>query len=422
MQLAAPPSRSPSIRGRLGAAACLLLASSSTAAHAAEVSPKWQLDLSGLLYGEATRTNVVEPMARITRLFPNGQTISATLGIDAITGASPTGGIASTEIQTTTTPSGRVITTQVGIIPTSHFRDIRGSLDLNWTRPTGGWLVTSLGAHLSREKDYRSLGANGKVSLSFMHRLTTLTLGGGYNDDGILPVGGTRAPLTDGTVVVGTGVNAKNVSTALVGLSRVLTRRWMVAVDGSQTAERGYLTEPYKIVSVVDPETGDPLSQLTESRPSTRDRRDVMVSSVYHLDRDIFYSSYRYYWDDWGIRSHTLDLKYRRELEQAAYVEPHLRYYFQSRATFFRYSLVDEGSLPEFVSADYRLGALQTLTLGLTYSFHRREAPGVWRIRGEYMRQWGNGYPAEAIGKQRGIDLAPPISIGSLVFAYSLQF
>ena len=34
----------------------------------------------------------------------------------------------------------------------------------------------------------------------------------------------------------------------------------------------------------------------------------------------------RFYRDDWGMRSNTFDLKYRDELEDGAYLQPHIRY------------------------------------------------------------------------------------------------
>ncbi len=383
---------------------------------------KWQFDGSGLLYGENGRTDVVEPIARITRLFPSGQSLSATLGIDVVTGASPTGAIASTQIQTRTTPSGNVRTEQAGMIPTNTFRDTRASLDLEWTRPYGGWLSTTFGSHFSKEKDYQSLGGNGKVSLSLMRGLTTLSVGGSANSDEVTPSGGTRAPFTDGTTIIGTGANAKRSTTGVLGVSRVLTRRWMVGVDLSHTRERGYLTEPYKILSLVDAVSGDQMGQTTEKRPSARRRTSVLANSVYHLQKDILYTSDRYYWDDWGIRSNTADVRYRHELENHRYVEPHVRYYFQSRANFFRYALVDGTPFPDYASADYRLGALRTFTVGGTYGFQIPNAPGEWAVRAEYMRQWGDGHPQEAIGHERNVDLAPPLSIGSVVVAYSVQF
>ncbi|MEZ4648596.1 MAG: DUF3570 domain-containing protein [Candidatus Eisenbacteria bacterium] len=431
------PRRASSLRGRLTQAVCVVLAAQAGAAGASSAAdvtgtasgsgtgdeaPKWQFDAAGLVYGEAGRAKVVEPNARITRLFANGARLSGTLGLDLVTGASPTGGIASTEIHTTTSASGRVKTDAVGIVPTNQFQDHRGSLDLEWTQPYTRWLTTSFGSHVSREKDYRSLGGSGKVSFSLMRGLLTFNVGGGYDSDEVEPTGGVRVPLSDGTLLEDGAVRAKHSRTALIGLSRVLSRRWMVGVDVTRMEEDGYLTEPYKVVSVVDPETGDPVSELTESRPSTRLRHDLLASSVYHFDTDILYASQRFYWDDWGIVSTTTDLKYRKDLYDDRYIEPHIRFYAQSKADFFHYSLVQNEDLPRYASADGRLGTLRTATLGATYGFRLPDRPGEWAVRAEYMSQWGSGHPTDAIGNQQNVDLAPPVSIGSVVVAYSLRF
>ncbi|MCA9730133.1 MAG: DUF3570 domain-containing protein, partial [Candidatus Eisenbacteria bacterium] len=374
------------------------------------------------LYGERGRTQVFEPTGRLTRFLPNGHVVSLTLGLDTITGASPTGAIPTTEIHTTTTASGRVRTSEQGIVPTSSFQDSRGSADLAWQAPLPGGLATSIGGHVSSEKDYRSKGADAKLSVPLMQRLATITVGGGYRYDEVDPTGGTRVPFTSGTIAAGHAPNPKRVSTAVLGVSRILTRRWMVALDATRIYERGYLTDPYKVVSQVNPETGDPVGELSERRPSTRDRRDVMASSVYHSDTGIVYASDRWYWDDWGVHSNTMDLKYRHVLDQYHFLEPHLRYYAQSRADFFRYSLPVGTTLPEFASSDQRLGSLQSFTLGGTYGIKLPGRPGEWRVRLEYTRQWGQGHPQDAIGNQRSTDLSPPVDTGSAAVLYTLRF
>jgi hypothetical protein len=338
-----------------------------------------------------------------------------------MTGASPTGAAPSGRIQTTTTASGSVRTLPAGVIPLAPFRDRRAALDLQWDRPIGALLTSTVATHVSRERDYQSLGLSGKLSLDVLHRLATLTAGGGINEDSVLPVGGTPVGLSQNGERLDTGSNPKRVRTALVGLSRILTRRWMVSVDGSRTIERGYLTEPYKVVSVVDA-TGLPVSEMTEKRPDERNRSDVLANSVYHLTRDVLYTSYRYYWDDWGIRSHTVDLRYRRELPDDRYIQPHVRFYTQTPARFFTNELIKNAPLPAFASADYRLGPLRTVTVGATYGFHITDYPGEFAVRGEYMVQWGDGHPGDAVGVQRGYDLSPPLNIGSLMITYSVQF
>jgi len=44
----------------------------------------------------------------------------------------------------------------------------------------------------------------------------------------------------------------------------------------------------------------------------------------YHLNKDIVDLSYRYMWDDWGISSHTFNMRYRWMLGNKHYLFPDL--------------------------------------------------------------------------------------------------
>jgi len=421
MQLTAA-SHPSALRARLGAAACLLLASGMPGAARADAGAGNQLDATTLLYAERNRTNVVEPAARLTHTFADGQSLSAQFEYDVITGASPSGGSPSGTPQTTTSASGTVKTVSAGQVPLKDFKDSRYAADLEWQKPFLRSFLSTLGGHFSREKDYQSAGLNGKLSIDLMQRLTTLTLGGGVNRDRVFPVGGIPAGLSDGTAPPGPAARSKDVTTAMVGLSRVVTRRWLVGLNATRTLERGYLTEPYKILSLLDGTTGLITGQRTEDRPERRDRTSLLGSSVYHLTDDVLYLSYRWYRDDWRIRSHTIDARYRHELGNDDYLEPHLRLYSQTAAEFYRFSLVDGTPLPRYASADYRIGALQSVTVGATYGFRVPGHPGEWTVRAEYIGQFGKGHPADAIGVQRDFDLFPQTDTGSLVVGYSIGF
>jgi hypothetical protein len=391
------------------------------AAKAAETDPSDRIDFTTLLYGEQSRTQIFEPVVRFTHLMPDGQWVSGQLGIDVITGSSPTGALPSGIVQTRTSASGRTITSPAGQIPMAPFKDRRVSLDGQWQRPWGRLVSSTLGGHFSREKDYQSFGVDGKFSTDLMHRLLNITIGGGVSRDSVFPVGGTPAGLSAGTIIH-TGSNAKNVSNVLLGASRILSRVWMVSVNGTRTFESGYLTEPYKLITVENRVTGAPVSSLTDKRPSTRDRSSVLLSSVYHLTDDVVYTSYRYYWDTWNVRSHTIDLKYRRVLDADTYVEPLLRYYQQSSASFYTVGLIQGAPLPEYGTSDYRLGKLRTITVGGTFGFRAGDVPGSFTVRGQYMRQAGDGSPPNAIGIQRNFDLSPSISIFSAVVGYTFDY
>jgi hypothetical protein len=418
LQLNAPV-RPAASRSRLGAAACALIASAATAVARADGGATTQLEAATLIYGEQNRTDVVEPLLRITRVRPGGQSLSAQIGLDVITGASPTGASPSGKVQTTTTPSGNVQTTSASEIPTTEFEDIRGSLDLDWTRPLGALVSPTLGMHISREKDYQSLGANATLALSLLHRRTTLTFGGGLNRDRVFPVGGIVEGLTDG-VATGEAARDKNVTSALVGVSQVVTRRWLLGLSASRTVEDGYLTEPYKVLSVVDAE-GYPVSSLRESRPGARKRTSLLASSVYHFGIDVLNASYRAYGDDWGVKSHTVELRLRHDLAGGdRWVEPHVRWYWQHAADFFRFGLNEGDPLPDFASSDARIGSIRTATLGAACGFRLGSYPGEFSVRAEYLAQWGDGHPADAVGVQRTMDLMPPVGTGSLMLGYSV--
>ena len=436
------PSPASSIRQRLGVAACLLLAGSAPAAAQTSVAPGWVLETTGLFYGEQSRARVVEPMGRLSRQFANGRALSLGLAVDAITGASPTGGLPTGQVQTTTSASGQTSTTTADAVPTHAFQDLRGAVDLGWVEPLGTLVSASTSAHYSQEKDYASIGGGLKTSVDLMNRLVTLTVGGGYNRDRVFPTGGTAVGLAPDSTPRLPGDNPKEVRTGLVGLSRVVSRRWLLGATGSQTRETGYLTDPYKIVSLVDPVTQLPVAQVNEKRPGARTRDDLLGSSVYHFEQDIFYANYRYYWDDWGVRSHTLDMKVRHDLSSESWVQPHVRLYAQSPARFYVFGLTQGQPLPEFASADERLGPLRTATFGATYGFHVPGHRGEFTLRAEYIYQWLVGRPptptAPSAGTGGGDNVRRAVAaeddgsngggqhlgtnIGTLLIGYSVPF
>jgi len=69
------------------------------------------------------------------------------------------------------------------------------------------------------------------------------------------------------------------------------------------------------------------------------------------------------------VTSHTVDLNYRFELSGGAYLQPHIRYYAQSAAEFFAHNILDtQVGTTQYASSDYRLGELNTTTIGLKYA------------------------------------------------------
>ncbi|MDX1824803.1 MAG: DUF3570 domain-containing protein, partial [Thiohalomonadales bacterium] len=365
MQLKKPKS----IRNALAVATCSML--SGVSHHAAAESTPWEIDSALLYYGESdpynSRITVVEPVIRARKEIATDEYLTFRLVLDSLTGASANGAIPQATPQTFTSPSGdgtyTTAANQTPLDPTFH--DTRGAINAEWELPLSRLTKGIFSANFSQEYDYTSMGLAATLSRDFNNRNTTLAGGLSYNADTVRPVGDAPeglTPMPTTTTVqkatIGSDLS-KNVADLLLGVTQVINRNTLMQLNFTYGMDDGYLTDPYKILSVVD-NSGTlvgPDPYLYEKRPDSRTRQALYWKTVHQFNEDVIYFSYRYYWDDWGIASHTLDLKYRSELGGGHYLEPHLRYYTQSKADFYHYAVLD-GSTPDYVSADYRLADL----------------------------------------------------------------
>jgi hypothetical protein len=402
MQLKKPGS----IRGALAMATCSMLGG--VAQHAAaqdsagQASP-WEVDSSILYYGESdpanSRITVIEPVLRVRKEIEEDEYLTVRLVLDSLTGASANGAIPQSTAQTFTSPSGDATYTtaadQTPLDPTFH--DTRGAVNAEWEKPLSDTTRGIFSANASVEFDYTSLGIGATLSKDFNQRNTTLTGGIAYSLDtvkpvGDIPVGLSPMPVTTAIKKAKQGsTDTKNVFDLLLGVTQVIDRKTLMQLNFSYGMDDGYLTDPYKILSVVD-NTGtivgtDPY--LYEKRPDSRTRQALYWKLVHQFGADVARLSYRYYWDDWGINSHTLDLRYRVELGDRQYLEPHVRYYTQSKADFYYYAL-PAGSTPEFASADYRLADMDATTFGLKYGIALSDDAEL-AVRLEQMKQSSRG-------------------------------
>ena len=412
------------INTRMGVAACALLQVATPAVQAEEA--KWDVDTAVMYYSEGDgRIQAFEPGIYAGKEIGDDERIDLKAIVDVLTGASPNGAHASSSTaQTFTTPSGsNSYTAGIGETPQDDtFRDTRVALSADWTRPIDRLTKVIWGVNFSTEYDYLSLGASANVMRDFNNRNTTLTAGFGFNSDSIDAVGGT--PIAFRPMLLG-GISAinrlgssetKTTTDFLVGVTQVLSRTTLMQLNLSMGMVDGYQNDPYKVLSVVDGvgnldasgvSVVDPaaLPYVYEKRPDSRQKNNLYFKIAHHLTEDVINFSYRYYWDDWDIVSHTLDMRYRTDLSERSYLQPHIRYYSQDAAGFYKHNLVqgadvDAGGnvLVNFASNDYRLAASETTTLGLKYGYSV-SPDSEFSVRLEMINQTvdGSGVP---IGEQ----------------------
>ena len=397
------------LRTSLAAATCSLLGASPVAKVLAEEATPWVIDTAALYYGEQDgRVQDISANFLANKELRYGQFLNLSLAIDTLTGATPNGAKPATNTaQTFTTPSGNSsFTTPAGDLPLDDtFHDTRVALGVSWQQPVGDVSTLDIGTTLSKEFDYQHIGINASFSRDFFQRNTTVTAGFAFASDSIDPEGGAPIPLApmrgidDDTSKLGD--DDKEIIDLLIGVTQVINRRMLVQLNYTYSDASGYLNDPYKIVSVLDA-TGEPVPTigpapqipshqfLYESRPDSRTKHSIFAKTKYRFDNSTLSASYRYMTDDWEIDSHTFDFRYRWDMNRYNYIEPHLRFYTQSAADFYTLALNDGTPLPQYASADYRLGELDGITIGAKYG-HQMKNGDEWSTRLEYYTTTGKG-------------------------------
>jgi hypothetical protein len=365
----------------LAAASCAVLGQQ---AEAGTVLDDWQFNSAILLYNETDRVSAGEAILSAKGDFGDDKYLSLGLVVDALTGASATGAVGQPYVQSFTRPSGNgSYQIAAGDTPLDDtFHDTRVQLDATWEQPLApNWRVSG-GGHLSKEYDYLSMGLNGALARDFNQKNTTVSLGLGFSHDTISPEGGIAAAFapmllrsnyaddssyqTAFDATRDRSDDTKDTVDVLLGLTQVINRNWLMQLNYSLSMADGYMTDPFKLVSVVNI-NGEVQQNLYESRPDQRTKHSVYWQNKLHLAGTYLDASYRYMWDDWELASHTADVKWRLPLASSWYVEPQLRYYQQSAADFYTPFLLQAAAAPEFASADYRIGKMSTYTLGAKF-------------------------------------------------------
>jgi uncharacterized protein DUF3570 len=380
------------VRAALAAATGMLLGGSKAGAA------DWKFDSQVLYYSESDRVTAIEPVVTARWDRGEGKALNLKLTVDSLTGASASGAAPSSQPQTYTTPSGHgSYEISPGDTPLDpSFLDTRWALGMSWEMPLSPLWRATFGANASTEYDYDSFSVNAALARDFNRRNTTVSLGVSAGRDEIGPVGGVPRPLApmspevpddQGPLNRIAASDSKSVYDLLLGFTQVLDRRSLVQINYSLGKSDGYLTDPYKLVSVLD--GAEPVDHLYEFRPAGRTKQSLYVAYKREVrGADVVDMSYRYLWDDWQVRSHTVELRYRWDLGRSGYLQPHARYYTQTAADFYTRFLTAGVPLPAHASADYRLGELDDWTLGVKYGRVLR-GDSEWNVKLEYLRQSG---------------------------------
>lgn len=264
--------------------------------------------------------------------------LSADVIRETMTGASPLGAVKLSDDDVRATMSGASIS--------EERQDI--ALGGAWY---GDSTVVKLGAGKSTENDYDADYASVGMDVNFNRDTSTLGFAVSTSDDVLTPVDAAENNRIERA--------EKKSRSAFVGFTQVVSKNFLVQTGFGFNRLEGYLSDPYKAGSVTNPQ---------DRRPDTRMQRTWTFGSRYFIEEveTAFQFDYRFFWDSWGIQSHTVRPGLMREFGDSWQLGASVRWYMQSEADFYEPYIVPLLTpQPEHFSMDYRLSPYGAVSYNL---------------------------------------------------------
>ncbi len=244
----------------------------------------------------------------------------------------------------------------------SKMQDYRKAADVKVTRYFSRAAVSASLAY-SDEHDYtsRALGIDGRWSTEDNNR--TWTLGYGRSLDKIDTTYRGSNTAVD---------QHKRTYEVMAGVTQVLTPTDIAQFNLTRSVGKGYFDDPYK--------------GYNDKRPTQRNNWIALARWNHHVESfdASIKSSYRYYTDTFGVKSHTVGVEWVQPKGQWTFT-PGIRYYTQSAASFYVDPIVNADGTYPFLSnllkmaaitgdksVDQRLSAFGAATLSMKVSYALR--------------------------------------------------
>nr|WP_255719215.1 DUF3570 domain-containing protein [Pelomonas sp. P8] len=208
--------------------------------------------------------------------------------------------------------------------------------------------ILSVSATRSTEPDYAATTLNVDVSQDMFGGMTTVALGYSRGTDDV------------GRKDVGFFDHARHWRYRL-GVTQILSPTWLMSVNAEVVSDDGYLGNPYRSARIGG-------AFVPENDPRTRSSRAVKFGATGALaPGSAVHGEYRYFWDNWAIRAHTLEGGYSRYFGDRYLAEGTVRLHSQSKALFYSDNAVAD---TVYLSRNRQLSTFKSLGLGgkLTYS------------------------------------------------------
>ena len=285
------------------------------------------------IYTDSDHTTVVSPLAALSRDAWKGGTLSASYVADVVSSAS----------------------IDVVSNATARMNDFRSEITAGLVQKLHN--TTLSGSYVySVENDYQSHNVDLGFAQDMFEKNSTLAIGATFSANDVYRTGDQsfHRKLTVG------GISAS--------WTQVLNRATIAQLSYSFSYGNGYWASPYRFVRVETNDFSQILFKVPETEPNERFRHAAVIGLNRHLFSDTaLQGDYRLYLDNWGVQSHTIQLRYFVTWGDVT-LRLRERFYYQSGASFFRPHYT-ASTLQPFVTADRELSTFWSNVAGFKISW-----------------------------------------------------
>lgn len=300
-------------------------------------------------------------------------------------------------------------------------QDVLGTIVFNYSHSSDTRnFIWNADVAFSNEYDYTSLGFGGGVTKLFNNKNSEVSFKGNvyldqwrpiyptelheyakygtnflnngfFNGVTVLDQSGAATTAYLPTAFSAWSTSNRNSYSASFGFSQVATKKIQFSLFFDVLQQEGMLSTPYHRVYFADKpnyfigqsayipyyqnasiNTGRGVYQLAddiERLPGTRFKIPVGARLNYYLnERLTFRTYYRYYWDDWGITSHTASIELPVKLSDHFTVYPSYRYYSQQASKYFA-PFETHLSTEQYYTSDYDLSTFKADQYGFGVNY-----------------------------------------------------
>ena len=231
--------------------------------------------------------------------------------------------------------------------------------------------IVSAKVSVSSEFDYFSFGFGGTYTKLFNEKNTELSVHANVYLDTwklLYPI-----ELRQSSGFNGLDKTNRNSYSIGFGFSQILSKNLQGSLSLDLVQQQGLLSTPFQRIYFSDlPDRFRENFQLAddiERLPDTRFKTAIGGRLNYFINEMfVLRTYYRYYFDDWGINSHTASIEIPIKITDKFTLYPSYRYYNQTAADYF-YPYETALSTDEFYTSDYDLSEFSANQFGFGISY-----------------------------------------------------